>query len=78
MKWLGVRLRYIDDGEMSQKVLNVVDASLGGLGPVENIRIRFTNMFGFLQKDLPAEMARNSNASIFEDNCVHRKSCSCI
>jgi len=46
------------DGEGRQKVLNVVDASLGGLGPVQSIRSGLRSVFGFLQKDLPAEAAQ--------------------
>jgi len=46
------------DGEGRQKVLNVVDASLGGLGPVQSLRSGLRSVFGFLQKDLPAEAAQ--------------------
>ena len=46
------------DGEGRQKVLNVVDASLGGLGPVQSLRSGLRSVFGFVQDKLPAEAAQ--------------------
>lgn len=47
-------LKYLDaDGQ--EQVLNVIDASLGGLGPVRSLESAFRSVFGFLSDELPPE-----------------------
>ena len=47
-------LKYLDaDGQ--EQVLNVIDASLKGLGPVRSLESAFRSVFGFLSDDLPPE-----------------------
>jgi len=47
-------LKYLDANGQEQ-VLNVVDASLKGLGPVRSLESALRSVFGFLSDDLPAE-----------------------
>ena len=47
-------LKYLDANGQEQ-VLNVIDASLKGLGPIRSLESAFRSVFGFLSDDLPAE-----------------------
>ena len=47
-------LKYLDANGQEQ-VLNVIDASLKGLGPVRSLESAFRSVFGFLSDELPAD-----------------------